>query len=456
MLQRVVIFLIRIVTSTFFRRIDVAGLENVPAEGPLIFTGNHPNALMDGWLLTAKCGRWPLHFLANARLWKYPLLGAALDACGAVPVYRREEHGDSVDNEAAFARLFEVIESGHCVGIFPEGVSHAEPQMIRLKTGTARIAFGVAARGKVAARIVPCGLNYIHRHRFRSQVLIEFGTPIVVDEQRLQEYREDPRAAVLRLTDDLAAALGAVTLNAPDWRTLRIVQTARRLYKPTGAALSPADYVELNRRFVQQYMAEMGDAALEALSRDVEDYQARLDLLGVRDHQLRRPISRGHTLKKILTRGLKMLLLLPLAIPGAILHLPVGWAAAAVGERFSYEMDDIATLKVLATILLLPVLYLLIAVAVGTKFGAGWALLAVVALTLSFFASVRLIEAEAGLLLSMVSLLRLTRLRQDIEELRATRAELVRRIRARVAERADPALDRIFSEDDFAPDPGRG
>ena len=66
MLERLVISLVRIITSTFFRRIEVAGLENVPPTGPVIFAGNHPNALMDGWLLTAKCARWPLYFLANA------------------------------------------------------------------------------------------------------------------------------------------------------------------------------------------------------------------------------------------------------------------------------------------------------------------------------------------------------------------------------------------------------
>ena len=74
MLHLFVITLVRVITNTFFRRIDVAGIENVPAKGPVIFAGNHPNALMDGFLLTAKCGRWPLHFMANAKLWQYPIL----------------------------------------------------------------------------------------------------------------------------------------------------------------------------------------------------------------------------------------------------------------------------------------------------------------------------------------------------------------------------------------------
>ena len=188
MLQRLVISLVRVITNTFFRRIEVVGLENVPDEGPAIFAGNHPNALMDGWLLTAKCGRWPLHFLANAKLWNYRLLVPVLNATGAVPVWSREEHGEKADNSKAFDKLYEVIESGQCVGIFPEGVSHVQSQLIKLKTGTARVALNVADRGKVVANIIPCGLNYMHRHRFRSQVFIEFGQPIVIDDQWLAEF----------------------------------------------------------------------------------------------------------------------------------------------------------------------------------------------------------------------------------------------------------------------------
>ena len=282
MLQRLVTLLVRLVANTFFRRIDVAGLEHIPGSGPVIFAGNHPNALMDGSLLTAKCGRWPIHFLANAKLWQYRLLGPMLDASGAIPVFRREEHGDETDNRSAFDRLFETLEAGHCVGIFPEGVSHVESQLIRLKTGTARAALGLAARGRATAPIVPVGLNYMHRHRFRSQVYIEFGEPIRINAEWVERFNRNEQGAVEDLTDQLAEALRKVTVNAPDWRTLRLIQAARRLYKPSAAKLTPGQYIELNRRFVTGYLADREDPELEALTADIEDYQARLEMLGLR------------------------------------------------------------------------------------------------------------------------------------------------------------------------------
>lgn len=441
--------LIRIITNTFFRRIDVAGEEHVPPKGPVIFAGNHPNALMDGWLLTAKCGRWPLHFLANAKLWNYRIMGPMLDATGAIPVYRREEHDGEVDNQSAFDRLYEVIESGNCVGIFPEGISHAESQLIKLKTGTARIALAVAARGKAIVRIIPCGLNYIHRHRFRSQVLIEFGEPIVVGDLWIKKYQANEQDTVRELTALLASSLQAVTLNAPDWSTLRFIQTARRLYKPKAAQLTPTEYVELNRRFVDRYLLASDDPNMQKYRKDVEDYQARLDMLGIKDHQLRKSMTLGQSFRKLLRRLVTMLVFLPLAIPGALLHLPVGWIAAVVGERFSYEQDDVATLKVISTTLLLPVIYTVIAVYVGVKYGLLMSVIAIVALTLSFFASVKLIEAEVGLINSMMSIVRLIRLGTEIDDIRATRAELVDRIRQLVERLSDPESERMFTSEDF-------
>ncbi len=449
MFHRMVIALIRIIANTFFRRIDVVGIEHVPGEGPVIFAGNHPNALMDGFLLIAKCGRWPLHFMANAKLWEYGLLGPMLNAVGAVPVYRREEHDGDVDNQKAFEKLYDVIESGNCMGIFPEGVSHVESQLIRLKTGAARIALSVTARGTAGVKIVPCGLNYIHRHRFRSQVLIEFGEPIVIDDEWVQAYHQDEQETVRKLTGRLAEALTNVTLNAPDWRTLRFIQTARRLYKPASADLGPGEYVELSRRFVDSYLQAIDDPEMLAFRDEVENYQARLDMLDLKDHQLRQPVTLGRAFRKVMLRSLTMLALLPLAIPGALLHLPVGWIAATVGERFSYEMDDVATLKVFATILLLPLLYIAIAIFIGLNYGLWWAIGAILALSFSFFASVRLIEAEAGLLMSMLSILRLTRLGAEVDELRELRATLVSTVRGLADRWADPDMPRLFTEKDF-------
>ncbi|HEY4059852.1 MAG TPA: 1-acyl-sn-glycerol-3-phosphate acyltransferase, partial [Kofleriaceae bacterium] len=75
---------LRVVTRVFFRQIEVAGLENVPASGAVLFAGNHPNSLIDPILILTTCGR-KVHFAAKDSLFKGRVMRAILRGLGAVP-----------------------------------------------------------------------------------------------------------------------------------------------------------------------------------------------------------------------------------------------------------------------------------------------------------------------------------------------------------------------------------
>jgi hypothetical protein len=135
-----------------------------------------------------------------------------------------------------------------------------------------------------------------------------------------------------------------------------------------------------------------------------------------------------------------------LAAPGALIHLPVGWVAAASGRRLSEDTDDVATLKVMTAVLLLPVVYAALAAVVAWRFGPWWALAAAAFLPLSFFATLGILEAQAQLLGSTLGLLRAVRLGHEAGALRLERERLVARVRAAADEYADPAQPRFFSE----------
>ncbi len=449
MLYRALVRFLNLVARTFYKRIEVVGLENVPARGAAILAGNHPNALIDGVILMGHSGRTPIHFLGNAKLWKIPLLARLLDAAGAVPVVRREEGVPDADNREAFDRVDAVLARGDCVAIFPEGVSHTKSQLTRLKTGAARMALRAAARREDAVAIVPFGLTYLDRHRFRSQVLLDFGAPMHVDEQRLAAYRKDETETVRQFTAELRERLARVTLNAPDRATLRFVHAARRLYKPSTTKLTPAVYVELSRRFAEHYTRFAGKPDMQRLRAGIEAYQARLERLGLKDHQLSRPVSVRRAMARIVWRTALLTVLLPLALPGAVVVLPVAWLAAAVSSRFSDDVDDIATLKVTTAVPALLAVYTLLTVWTGLALGWGWAIAAMFLIPVSLFAAVFVLEKQAQLLISIRGVFRLARLRGDIEALVDERKQLVTAVRATVDRYADPGTRRIFDAPDF-------
>ena len=450
MLYRALAGFLELIARTFYRRIQVVGLENIPETGGVILAGNHPNALVDGLLLISHTNRSPVHVLGNAKLWRIPLLARLLDAIGAVPVQRREEHGPEADNRPAFKRVHDVLAGGGCMVIFPEGISHTDSRIATLKTGAARMALRAATRRAADVTIVPFGLTYLDRHRFRSQVLLQFSTPIPMNERRLEAYENDEKETVRQLTEELRKRLDGVTLNAPDWATLRFIHAARRLYKPVSAKLAPEPYVDLSRRFVDAYAKIAGEPIIERLRGEIESYQAQLDLLGLKDHQLRQPVSAHIAMRRIIWRLVLVIVLFPLALPGAIIALPAAWLAAAVGARFSYDVDDIATLKVTTAVPVLLAAYALITVAAGIGLGWGWALLALLMTPACCFATLFVLEKQARLLASIRSVFRLALLRDDIEALDARRKELVAAVRSAVDQYADPALRRIFTASDFS------
>ncbi|TKA48291.1 hypothetical protein B0A49_12908, partial [Cryomyces minteri] len=96
-----------------------------------------------------------------------------------------------VDQTKVYDAVFEKLNSGGCVGIFPEGGSHDRTELLPLKAGVAIMALGaLAANPDCGLKIVPCGMNYFHAHKFRSRAVIEFGTPVEVPDELLALYKK--------------------------------------------------------------------------------------------------------------------------------------------------------------------------------------------------------------------------------------------------------------------------
>src|SRR6185503_5896283 len=112
-------------------------------------------------------------------------------------------------------------------------------QLAPLKTGAARIALAVVRKAPDRpVYLVPTGLVYFTRHRFRSSVLILVGAG---------ESDPDEREAARALTARIEARLRALTINADSWDTIWVLDGVRRLYQPPGLSLE--ERVELARRF---------------------------------------------------------------------------------------------------------------------------------------------------------------------------------------------------------------
>lgn len=221
----------------FYRSVEVAGRDHLPADAPVILVANHPNALVDA-LAIGSAVRRQVRLTAKGTFFEHPLLGPLFRELGIIPLHRaREAAGaDASRNAEAFRAILEVLEGKGMVLIFPEGTTHSNPELVPLRTGAARLALAAAeARGIRGVRIIAVGLVFEDKSRPRSRVLVQFGAPLELDAWLATRSPSDG-ASAQRLTAEIDQMLRAVTLN---FRTHDEGAGVRRIARLLSDALDP-------------------------------------------------------------------------------------------------------------------------------------------------------------------------------------------------------------------------
>jgi glycerol-3-phosphate O-acyltransferase / dihydroxyacetone phosphate acyltransferase len=444
LLRRAVIAVLRFALRVFFRRVEVVGLERVPREGALLFVLNHPNGLVDPVFLLCFAPR-RVSFLAKSPLFKMPVIGFFVRKMEAIPVYRQEDAGaDTSRNRETFEHSQRLLRRGGTIAICPEGKSHSEPSLQPLKTGAARIALGAASLGgdegarPLGLKVVPVGLYYTAKTTFRSGALLYFGEPLPVAPVALDEAGDPSRAAVRELSDRVAEALRALTLNADRHEALQMVARAERIFSSGDEEeerdASLARELRRRRRFVEGYAFHRARSPerLELLERRIRQYEEELRQAGIEDpgQFSTESVARHARPWHMLSRGLLFALVSPAALAGAALHYPSYTLAGMLATRLSQNYDDVlSTFKIVAAMLLFPLTWLGLAVVSSLYFGWRGALAALALAPVAGYVALRTREefdrfvAGARALRFFVTERRF--FRQLLDERRAIRREIL-------------------------------
>jgi glycerol-3-phosphate O-acyltransferase/dihydroxyacetone phosphate acyltransferase len=132
-----------------------------------------------------------------------------------------------IDQSQMYHSVVRRLSKGLAVGIFPEGGSHDRPELLPINAGVAIYAFEALAKYPGCnVKIVPTGLHYyFHGHKFRSRAVVEYGEPISIPIELVDQYRKGgilKRQAVASVLEKLQIQLKALTLESPDFDTLMV------------------------------------------------------------------------------------------------------------------------------------------------------------------------------------------------------------------------------------------
>jgi 1-acyl-sn-glycerol-3-phosphate acyltransferase len=224
-------WVLRAALGFYFSRIERFHSECVPRTGPVMFTSNHPNSVTDAFVIGASVAR-KVNFVATVQLFRLAPLRWLLTRCGVIPINRLKDDSRAMRTVfETFEACFRVLERGEAIGIFPEGLSHDDPQLKTVKTGAARMALELEHRhgGKLGLQLVPVGLTFSAKERYRSEALVHFGKPICVADF-LAGYPEKKHNCIHTLTTEIERRIEALILHLPRLERGRMVEAVKRLY----------------------------------------------------------------------------------------------------------------------------------------------------------------------------------------------------------------------------------
>ena len=212
MMYRLMRALFRASLNGFFSRIIVDGAGKVPAHGPVLIVANHTNAFVDALLILTSFRR-RVTLTAKSTLRQNPLLALTIRGLDAIELHRAQDGANATTrarNDDAIDACARRLARGGCVVVFPEGVSHSDMALRPFHSGAARIALAYAKlESRSALRIVPIGLHFEAKDRFRSVAGLVVG-----DAVDLESWRQShPAGGARALTSLIEARVRAVTTN---------------------------------------------------------------------------------------------------------------------------------------------------------------------------------------------------------------------------------------------------
>lgn len=190
----------RIIVQIYYRTTFLSKEHFKLPKGALIMTSNHPNTLIDPMATVAFVNR-ESHFLANAGLFKMPIMDWLLRKMWCIPIKRRKDDVNHISNDTSFEACDKFLTNGGMLFIAPEGSSYNERHVRDFRPGTAKIAFSAEALNdfKLGLHICCFGLSYERPYRFRSRLFVNAAAPIRVADYR-DMYEKDPDVAIDFLT----------------------------------------------------------------------------------------------------------------------------------------------------------------------------------------------------------------------------------------------------------------
>ncbi|KAI9487546.1 MAG: hypothetical protein EXX96DRAFT_83608 [Benjaminiella poitrasii] len=327
-------YLSRLALWVYFRKIKIICRTPVPAEGPLLVAANHSNMVLDPIVLIATFPHSrPCHFWALARFFRIPLVGKILKAAGVLPVDTKTH-----SNAELFKHTLDSLDQGAVIALFPEGTSYTAPNHLPFKNGISWASYEylthIASRniddGPKSISIIPVGITYTTKNKWRSEVIVEYGDPIIQTMDELATFQENPKLLVKNLTDSIAKGVEHCTINSPDWDTTNAANEARLILFGDTRSIQLEEYVHLCQSLIMLFHPDNNSALYPKERNELKEnlllISKKLKSLRINAGDISMYENQEITITKaafrLVSTWMALVAQIPLFLPGMIINLP--------------------------------------------------------------------------------------------------------------------------------------
>ncbi len=383
----------RFLTGVWFREVNVVDDEHLPPEGGRLYITWHPSGLIDPMLMTAVLPG-QLTTVAKHTLFRVPFLGRLLKLSGVVPVERANDTSDPDGarqrNAERLAGLASGLARGKDVLIFPEGSTHSDSGVRRVRSGAARILLAALreadAAGLPRPHVVPVGLHYSETERFRERAAVVIERTMALpdlpslgqDGEAQDGEAQDrlDRAWVNEVTELFAAELHRVNHAKSSWAERTLIWRGRSLVyaekqrmagdKLTKPSFSASVLAARRLRAGWEFMAEHRPDETHQLAERCRNHFAELENRGITPYDVDSRPERLSPLAYVKIFGQWLWafswmfgLVTWSAVAGnAVPYKANGWFSNAMKRR-EIDSSAIGSMKVLSAIVFFPIWWVL-------------------------------------------------------------------------------------------------
>ncbi len=363
MLYRLLKAIVWLGVRLYYREIKVVNKHYLDVEGPAVIIANHPNTLMDAWMM-GYANRRRVFFMAKATFFSSPFKRFLLGALGMIPINRKSDGvTKGVSNKDSFEACYSLLERGDILVVFPEGTSYLERKLRELKSGTARIALEVESRnqGTLNVKIIPIGLNYIDASSYRGKVMIHVGKPFEIEDGLLAQYQQNQGQAAKALTEQFRVALSRVFVSLETEENEQLAEDiayildGRKVRGKRGVSHSIDLFKLINSkldefRLVTPYKLDEIQKLTKELIRDLEGSGVRPDFL---DRTYRSTMFSRQLIQSLLFLVITFPIFVFGVVQSCLPYFSIGWLLPKITKDEEYH----APLAILLGFVLYPLTY---------------------------------------------------------------------------------------------------